>query len=156
MMSDLRDLYQDVILDHSRHPRNFGHTDGSNRQADGNNPLCGDRVTVYLRLADGIIADAGFEARGCAISLASASMMTDLIKGKTEAQVRTLFERFHAMVTEPAADPGNGAGGDEDDMAELEALSGVRSFPSRIKCATLAWHAMTAALEGSGEEVHTE
>jgi nitrogen fixation NifU-like protein len=153
-MNDLSVLYQEMILDHSRHPHNFGQAEGSNRQADGNNPLCGDRVTVFLRLEDGVIVDASFDARGCAISLASASMMTDLIKGKTEAEVHALFNRFHTMVAEPDAGDANGAG--DDEMSELEALSGVRSFPSRIKCVTLAWHAMMAAFEGSGEEVHTE
>ena len=149
-MSDLSDLYQDMILDHSRHPRNFGHAEGSNREANGNNPLCGDRITVFLRLDGDVISDVSFEARGCAISLASASMMTEMIKGKTEAEARTLFDRFHALVAEPGGGQANG------DLSELESLSGVRNFPSRIKCATLAWHAMTAALEQSDEEVKTE
>ncbi len=147
-MSDgLTDLYQEVILEHSRHPRNFGPAEDANRSARGNNPLCGDRVTVYLKLAGDVIEDAKFEARGCAISLASASMMTELIKGKTEDEARELFERFHALVTGEA---------DGKEMDGLEALSGVKEFPTRIKCATLAWHAMSAALDGSDENVKTE
>lgn len=150
-MSDLTELYQDVILDHSRHPRNFGADETANRTAKGNNPLCGDRVTLYLRLAeDGTIEDARFEAKGCAISVASASMMTGMIKGRTPDEARALFERFHRLVTgEDGADDGEG-------LEELEALSGVKAFPSRIKCATLPWHAMTAALDQTGEEVKTE
>jgi nitrogen fixation NifU-like protein len=148
MSTDLADLYQEVILDHSRHPRNFGPAADANRQARGNNPLCGDRVTVYLRVAGDRIEDVKFEARGCAISVASASMMTEMIRGRTVAEAKSLFDRFHALVT--GESEGNG------DLAELESLSGVKAFPTRIKCATLAWHAMTAALEGSGEEVRTE
>jgi nitrogen fixation NifU-like protein len=148
MNDDLTILYQEVILDHSRHPRNFGPAADANRQAKGNNPLCGDRVTIYLRLDGALIADAKFEGRGCAISLASASMMTEMIKGMTEDAARDLFERFHALVTD-------GNGGDAD-LEELEALSGVRRFPTRIKCATLAWHAMTAALDELEDEIKTE
>ena len=147
-MSDLADLYQDVILDHSRHPRNFGHPDDSNREAQGNNPLCGDRVTVYLHIDGEVIAGASFEARGCAISLASASMMTEMVKGRTVAEARDLFDRFHRLVTEED--------GDGDGLNELEALSGVREFPMRIKCATLPWHTMTAAIDRLDEEVRTE
>ena len=147
-MNDLTTLYQEVILDHSRHPRNFGPAEDANREAKGNNPLCGDRMTIYLRLDSGLIADAKFEGRGCAISLASASMMTEMIKGMSEEAARDLFERFHALVTD-------GNGGDAD-LGELEALSGVRQFPTRIKCATLAWHAMTAALDQLEDEIKTE
>ncbi len=147
-MSDLADLYQDVILDHSRHPRNFGHPDDANREAQGNNPLCGDRVTVYLHIDGEVIAGASFEARGCAISLASASMMTEMVKGRTVAEARDLFDRFHRLVTEED--------GDGDGLNELEALSGVREFPMRIKCATLPWHTMTAAIDRRDEEVRTE
>lgn len=147
-MTELADLYQDVILDHSRHPRNFGHPDDANREARGNNPLCGDRVTVYLHIEGDVIEGASFDARGCAISLASASMMTEIVKGKTVAEARALFDRFHRLVT-----AGEGGG---DGLDELEALSGVRDFPTRIKCATLAWHAMTAAIDRSDEEVKTE
>ncbi len=147
-MSDLADLYQDVILDHSRHPRNFGHPDDANREARGNNPLCGDRVTVYLHIDGEVIEGASFEARGCAISLASASMMTEMVKGRTVAEARDLFHRFHRLVT--AED------GDGDGLDELEALSGVREFPIRIKCATLPWHTMTAAIDQLDEDVRTE
>lgn len=150
MNDGLTDLYQEVILDHSRHPRNFGPAEEANRQARGNNPLCGDRVSVYLAVEDDHITDARFEARGCAISIASASMMTEMIKGKSVDEAKSLFERFHALVTSDA----NGAA--DDDLAELESLSGVRAFPTRIKCATLAWHAMTAALDGVDEDVKTE
>lgn len=150
MNSGLSDLYQEVILDHSRHPRNFGPAEGANRQARGNNPLCGDRVTVYLTVEGERIADVRFEARGCAISVASASMMTEMIKGKTVDEAKSLFARFHALVA------GNGEETVDGDLEELESLSGVRAFPTRIKCATLAWHAMTAALDGTGEDVKTE
>ncbi len=147
-MNDLADLYQDVILDHSRHPRNFGHPDDANREANGNNPLCGDKVTVFLHVDGDVIEGASFEARGCAISLASASMMTEMVKGKTVAEVRALFDRFHRLVT--------GQDSDADGLDELAALSGVREFPTRIKCATLAWHTMTAAIDQADEEVRTE
>lgn len=150
MNDGLDDLYQEVILDHSRNPRNFGPVDDANRQARGNNPLCGDRVSVYLAVDDDRIADAHFEARGCAISIASASMMTEMIKGKSVDEVKSLFDRFQALVT------GETNGGADEELAELESLSGVRAFPTRIKCATLAWHAMTAALDGTDEVVKTE
>ena len=147
-MSDLSDLYQDMILDHSRHPRNFGHPDGTNREAQGNNPLCGDRITVYLHIDGEVIEGASFEARGCAVSLASASMMTEMVKGKTVAEARDLFDRFHRLVTEED--------GDGDGLDELEALSGGREFPMRIKCATLPWHTMNAAIDRLDEDVRTE
>jgi nitrogen fixation NifU-like protein len=150
MSTGLTDLYQEVILDHSRHPRNFGPGGEADRQARGNNPLCGDRVTVYLAVEGDRIADARFEARGCAISIASASMMTEMIKGKTVDEAKSLFQRFRALVT------GDGADGGDGELNELESLSGVRAFPMRIKCATLAWHAMTAALDGADTEVKTE
>jgi nitrogen fixation NifU-like protein len=150
MNQDLRELYQDIILDHSKHPRNFGKLAEANRQARGNNPLCGDRITLALKLDGDRIADAKFEARGCAISVASASMMTDMVKGKTVEEARVLFEQFHGLVTgKPMHD-------ESDDLDRLAALSGVRDFPSRIKCATLPWHALTAALEGTQDEVRTE
>ena len=150
MNGDLTDLYQEVILDHSRHPRNFGPAEGANRTARGNNPLCGDRIQVHLTVDGETISDARFEARGCAISLASASMMTEMIKGRTIDEAKALFEKFHDLVT--------GTDGTENgvDLDSLVALSGVREFPTRIKCATLAWHAMTAALDGSEQEVKTE
>jgi nitrogen fixation protein NifU and related proteins len=138
MMSDLRELYQEVIVDHNRNPRNFGRPEGTNREAQGYNPLCGDKVTVYLRVENGVVADAAFEGSGCAISTASASLMT-------EAQ--HLFEDFHGMVAGSGSHP---------DLGKLEVLSGVREFPARIKCATLAWHTLDAALKGKGEPVKTE
>ncbi|MGH8787238.1 MAG: Fe-S cluster assembly sulfur transfer protein SufU [Cupriavidus necator] len=148
-MSDLRNLYQEVVVDHSRSPRNFGRLAAANRSADGFNPLCGDRLTLYLRIRDGVIEDASFEGSGCAISTASASLMTEALKGKTEAQARALFSGFHALVT---GEPGQS----EVPMGKLEVLAGVREFPARVKCATLAWHTMQAALENSARPVSTE
>jgi nitrogen fixation protein NifU and related proteins len=152
MSIDLRDLYQDTILDHSRHPRNFGRLEPCDHRADGNNPLCGDRVTVFMRIEGGRIADLSFEARGCAISLASASMMTELVKGRTVAEAQAIFERFREIVTRKGP-----VDADELDRLDgLAALVGVRQFPMRVKCATLPWHTMVAAVEGSQEEVRTE
>ncbi|KAF7962352.1 iron-sulfur cluster assembly scaffold protein [Cupriavidus sp. UYMU48A] len=148
-MSDLRNLYQEVIVDHSRSPRNFGRLAAANRSAEGFNPLCGDRLRLYLSIRDGVIEDASFEGSGCAISTASASLMTEALKGKTEAQARALFSGFHALVT---GAPGQA----EAPMGKLEVLAGVREFPARVKCATLAWHTMQAALENSGRPVSTE
>ncbi len=144
---DLRDLYQEVILDHGKNPRNFRRPADASHEALGNNPLCGDRLTVYLRLdEDRNIRDAAFEGKGCAISIASASMMTDMVKGKSLAEARELFERFHKMCT--GDDDGGIADGFEDELEKLKVMSGVRQFPMRVKCATLAWHAMNAAAEG--------
>ena len=150
MKDILSDLYQEVILDHSRNPRNFGIKENLNRSARGNNPLCGDRVSIFLNIKRDIITDVSFDARGCAISLASASMMTEKIKGKTTDEARLLFSRFHSVITDEKENFFSA------DMKELSALSGVRNFPTRIKCATLAWHAMTAALDGANEEIKTE
>lgn len=152
MSVDLRDLYQDVILDHSKRPRNFGPAPLANRSARGNNPMCGDRVVVHLELAGETIADARFEAKGCAISVASASMMTEMVMGRTVAEARDLFARFRRLVTtdDKLSDQ------DATRLDKLVALSGVREFPTRVKCATLAWHAMVAALENKTEEVRTE
>ncbi|TDI67244.1 MAG: SUF system NifU family Fe-S cluster assembly protein [Alphaproteobacteria bacterium] len=149
-MSELRDLYQEVILDHSRSPRNFGHHQPSNRQAKGNNPLCGDKFTVYVLVEDGIVKDLSFEGRGCAISTASASLMTELLKGRTEDDAQAMFERFHAVVT--------GEKGEEldDGLDKLNVLAGVRGYPMRVKCATLAWHTLKAALKQTDETVVTE
>ncbi len=151
---DLRDLYQEVILDHGRHPRNLRHPSDANRHAYGHNPLCGDQLTVYLKL-DGahVIKDVAFEGRGCAISTASASLMTELLKDKTEAQAKALFEAFHHLVTEDDAAPV--APELADDADRMRVLAGVRQFPMRVKCATLAWHTMNAAIAGQGE-VSTE
>ena len=149
-MSDLRELYQEIILDHNRRPRNFGVPDQSNRTAKGHNPLCGDIVTVYLLLEENVVKDIQFEGKGCAISIASASIMTELIIGKTEAEALELFQSFHDFVT------GDDVAELADELEELKALSGVRDYPMRVKCATLAWHSMAAALDGDGENVATE
>ncbi len=149
-MSDLRDLYQEVILDHNKKPRNHGKLDDANRELEGYNPLCGDRLTIYLRVEDGVVQAVRFEGSGCAISTASTSMMTEAVKGKSEADVRALFDRFHALVTDKAAS------GSEDDLGKLRVFAGVSEFPIRVKCATLAWHTLIAALEGQEKLVTTE
>ena len=150
MNDGLSDLYQEVILDHSRNPRNFGPAEGADLTAKGNNPLCGDRVTIFLKINDDRISEARFDARGCAISLASASMMTEMIKGKSIAEAMALFRKFLALVT---GQNGMGAG---PDLAELKTLAGVNKFPTRVKCATLSWHAMVGALDGIDKDVKTE
>jgi nitrogen fixation protein NifU and related proteins len=149
-MNDLRDLYQEVILDHSKRPRNFRALPDANRRADGYNPLCGDRETVYLRVDGDVVSDASFQGSGCAISTASASMMTESVKGKSRAEVEALFERFRDLITGEAP-----ASAESPDLGKLEVFSGVREYPVRIKCATLPWHAMKAALNG-GAKVSTE
>jgi nitrogen fixation NifU-like protein len=149
-MADLRELYQEVILDHHKKPRNFHKLEHGNRQAQGYNPLCGDKVDVYLQIENGVVRDAAFVGTGCAISTASASMMTESVKGKTEAEVERLFERFHKLVT------GNGVEADQVELGKLAVFSGVRDYPMRVKCASLAWHTMRAALAGSKETVATE
>jgi nitrogen fixation NifU-like protein len=146
---DLRELYQEVILDHSKRPRNFGQPEAATCQARGNNPLCGDRMMIYVVVEDGVVKDVRFEGNGCAISMASASLMTEAIKGKTADEARTLFERFHRLVTDDAAI-------DIGDLDKLTVFAGVREFPVRVKCATLAWHTMTAALDGRADEISTE
>jgi len=146
---DLKDLYRDVILDHNRHPRNFGVLEPRDTQAEGNNPLCGDRLTVSLRLEGERIADIRFEGKGCAISTASASLMTEAVKGKQLGAVRELFGQVHALLTRDDA-PAAAA------LGKLAALSGVREFPARVKCATLCWHTLNAALEHAGTTVSTE
>ncbi len=150
MYDDLRDLYQEVILDHSRRPRNYGHPAATSHRADGNNPLCGDRLSLYLTVVDGIVTDIAFEGNGCAISVASASLMSEAVKGKPEAEVRAMFEKFHQFVT---VDDSNI---DAESLDKLAVFAGVREFPVRVKCATLAWHTMVAALDGASEEVTTE
>jgi nitrogen fixation protein NifU and related proteins len=147
-MSDLRELYQQVILDHNRKPRNFRKIADANRTAEGYNPLCGDRITVEVRMEDGIVKDAAFQGSGCAISKAAASMMTASVIGKQQTEVDALFQGVHAMLT--------GANGAAADVGKLAVFAGVREFPSRIKCATLAWHALQAALHGTAEPVSTE
>ena len=150
-MPDLRELYQEVILDHHRKPRNCRKPLDANKHAEGFNPLCGDKVTVYVRLEDGIIRDVAFQGSGCAISTASASMMTDALKGKSEAEAARIFEHFHNLVT------GNTPSGqDNSDLGKLEVFTGVRDYPVRVKCATLAWHTLRAALAGVKETVATE
>ena len=142
---DARELYQDIILDHGRHPRNFRALAHPSHFANGHNPLCGDRITVYVELDGDRIKDVSFEGRGCAISTASASLMTETLKGKTLDEAAALFKGFHAVVTgEDAGAPA----GLEDEMERLAPLTGVRSYPARVKCATLAWHAFEAALKG--------
>lgn len=149
-MSDLRDLYQEVILDHSRKPRNFGRMEGASYEKEGYNPLCGDRLTVFLEIGDdGAIRDVRFDGSGCAISTASASMMTQSLKGKTVEEARRLFQQFHELVTGKAADSGG-------ELGKLAVFSGVSEFPVRVKCATLPWHTAIAALEGREEPVTTE
>jgi nitrogen fixation NifU-like protein len=138
-MSDLTDLYQEVILDHNRRPRNFHALANASHRAEGYNPLCGDRLTLYLSVNEGVITEAAFEGAGCAISKASASMMTETLKGKTLAEADALFQRFHRMVTTPPDQP-------VEDMGKLSSLAGVREFPIRVKCASLAWHTFKAAL----------
>ena len=139
-MSDLNDLYQEVILDHNRRPRNFRRIEAASHQAEGYNPLCGDRVSVFMQIDGERIADVAFEGSGCAISKASASLMTDRLKGSTVAEARDLFERFHRMVTTP---PDQAV----EDLGKLSVLAGVREFPVRVKCASLAWHTMKAAMD---------
>lgn len=146
-MDDLRDLYQQVIFDHYRKPRNYGPLPHANRRAQGFNPLCGDKVTVYLDVESGAIRDVHFEGSGCAICTASASLMTETLKGRTPDEAEQLMEHFHAMVTGQGTNEG---------LGKLEVLAGVREFPQRIKCATLAWHTMKAALENAAQPVTTE
>ena len=138
-MSELSDLYQEVILDHNRRPRNFHAIAGASHTAEGYNPLCGDRLTLYLQVTGDTITDMAFEGAGCAISKASASMMTDALKGRTVAEADALFARFHQMVTTPPDQP-------VEDMGKLSSLAGVREFPVRVKCASLAWHTLKAAM----------
>jgi len=148
-MSDLRALYQEVILDHSKAPRNFGKLNAGARHAEGYNPLCGDRLTLYLAMDGDVVKDARFEGSGCAISTASASLMTETVKGKTVAEAEELFTAFHDLVT--------GEGNpDADKLGKLKVFSGVQEFPMRVKCATLAWHTMKAACHEEAEPVTTE
>ncbi len=150
-LRDVRDLYQDMILEHCKKPRNFRSLPQANRKAEGYNPLCGDHFTVFLQLENDAVKDISFEGSGCAISKASASMMTASLKGKTKSQAQELFARFHRLVTSPATEAHDGA-----DIGKLIVFSGVSEFPVRVKCATLAWHTMLAALEEKTETVSTE
>ena len=151
MSSDLRDLYQEVVIDHSRRPRNFRKLDSADRTVEGFNPLCGDKLVLYLKLKDRQIEDVSFEGSGCAISKASASMMTSAVKGKTTEDAKALFRQFHTLITE-----GPGGSVRVEQLGKLVALGGVSEFPARVKCASLAWHTLRAALEGRGEAVSTE
>jgi len=148
-MNELRELYQEVILDHNRRPRNFGPLPAANHRAEGHNPLCGDMVTVLLDMADGRIRDIAFQGSGCAISTASASLMTEALKGRTVEEAREIFNSLHGLVT-------TGAGEGAPELGKLAVFGGVREFPMRVKCATLAWHTLLAALDAKDEPVSTE
>jgi nitrogen fixation NifU-like protein len=150
-MSELRELYQTVILDHNKNPRNFGELPEANRSADGYNPLCGDQIRVMLDVDDDVVRDLRFEGSGCAISTASASLMTQAVKGKPLSEALKLFESFHAMVTADATSEV-----DASHLGKLAVFSGVREFPMRVKCATLAWHTLKNAIEDSDEVAKTE
>ncbi|HRP75357.1 MAG TPA: SUF system NifU family Fe-S cluster assembly protein [Rhodocyclaceae bacterium] len=147
MHGNLRELYQEVIFDHNRQPRNFHPMPEADHQADGHNPLCGDQLTVFLRIENGVIEDASFVGHGCAISTASASLMTEAIKGKPVEEVEALFRDFHALLTDVPP---------ERDFGKLVALAGVREFPARVKCATLAWHTLHNAIAGEHDPARTE
>ncbi len=148
MSDELQELYQEVILDHNRRPRNFRVIEAG-RRSEGYNPLCGDRITVYLHVEDGIIKDVSFQGSGCAISKASASLMTESVKGKTVDEAQALFERFQRMITASTDSPAA-------DLGKLTVLAGVRQFPVRVKCASLAWHTLRAAVDSAAEVVSTE
>ena len=149
-MSNLHDLYQEILLEHNNKPRNFRKLEDANRQADGYNPLCGDQITLYLKVEGDIIADVAFQGVGCAISRASASMLTQSVKGQTLKKAEEIFGGFHSLITEPDAEV------DYDLLGDLEMLSGVSAYPTRIKCAVLAWHTLNAAIEGNEDSVTTE
>ena len=148
-MSELTDLYQEVVLDHGKRPRNFWPLPGETHHAEGLNPLCGDRITVQARMDGGVVRDVRFEGNGCAISKASASVMTGVVKGKTAAEVSALYERFHHLVTD-------GPGEDDAALGKLAVFGGVHEYPTRVKCASLAWHTLRHALQGGGAPVTTE
>jgi nitrogen fixation NifU-like protein len=150
-MSELSDLYQEVILDHNRRPRNFGPLADATRVAKGHNPLCGDRLTLYVKLDADRLSDVKFEGSGCAISKASASLMTDAVKGRTVGEAMALFGRVHTMLTTPPGEPV-----DDEQVGKLAVLSGVREFPVRVKCASLAWHTLKSALADAHEVAKTE
>ena len=149
-MSGLSDLYQEILLEHNSKPRNFRKVEEANRTSEGYNPLCGDQITLYLKVVDGVIDDIGFQGTGCAISRASASMMTQSIKGQSLERAQEIFDAFHHMITEPDGEL------DLDTLGDLETLSGISEYPTRIKCAVLAWHTMKAALTGDNEGITTE
>ena len=149
-MSGLSDLYQEILLEHNSKPRNFRKLEEASQTSEGFNPLCGDQITLYLKVVDGVIDDVGFQGTGCAISRASASMMTQSIKGQSVEKAQEIFDAFHHMIIEPGEEL------DYDTLGDLETLSGINQFPTRIKCAVLAWHTMKAALTGEGNQVTTE
>ena len=149
-MSGLSELYQEILLEHNSKPRNFRKVEEANQTSEGFNPLCGDQISLYLKVVDGIIDDVGFQGTGCAISRASASMMTQSIKGRSVERAQEIFDAFHHMITEPGGEL------DYDTLGDLETLSGINEFPTRIKCAVLAWHTMKAALAGDTNEITTE
>lgn len=151
MSSDLRDLYQQVIVDHSKRPRNFRVVPDANRTVEGTNPLCGDKITIFLRIEGDVVKDLSFQGSGCAISTASASLLTEALKGKTLGEAEALFESFHDLVT--GLEPEHTA---PDTLGKLAAFSGVCDYPTRVKCATLAWHTLRAALKGEQKPVSTE
>ena len=150
-MSDLQELYQDMVIDHNNRPRNYRTLEGANRTVEGYNPLCGDRIILYVRMEDDLIADIGFQGSGCAISRASTSMMTEGVKGKSKAEAKEIFDAFHQMITR-----GPDMDFDSEKVGDLEILSGVSEFPARVKCATLSWHTLHSALEGREEPISTE
>ncbi len=150
MSSDLQDLYQQVIVDHSKRPRNFRKLEDATRTVAGHNPLCGDDIVIYLKVEDGVVKDIAFEGSGCAISTASASLLTESLKGKSLTDAETLFESFHSLVT--GLEPSH----EQPGLGKLKVFSGVCDYPTRVKCATLAWHTLRAALKGEGETVTTE
>jgi len=150
-MSDLRELYQSVILDHNKAPRNFRRPAAANRSAEGYNPLCGDQLSVFLTVEDGVVKDAAFEGSGCAISTASASLMTEGVKGRRVEDIEKMFESFHRLMTSNPSSPA-----EDEGLGKLAVFGGVREFPVRVKCATLAWHTLRAALHGSAAPATTE
>jgi len=150
MSSELSDLYQEVVLDHGKRPRNFREVEGANHRAQGHNPLCGDQLTVTIKVEGDVIRDIGFQGQGCAISRASASLMTGAVKDRTREEAEQLFEQVHKLVTEGPA------GVDMEALGKLAVLSGVSEFPARVKCASLAWHTLRAALRGEAEPISTE
>ena len=149
-MSGLSDLYQEILLEHNSKPRNFRKLEDASSTAEGYNPLCGDQITLYLKLVDDVVEDVGFQGVGCAISRASASMMTQSVKGKSLDEANGIFNAFHEMITHPDTEP------DYDTLGDLETLAGVNEYPTRIKCAVLAWHTMRSALSNDGQTVTTE
>jgi nitrogen fixation NifU-like protein len=151
MNQELRELYQQVILDHNKSPRNFRQMENATQHAEGYNPLCGDHIDIYLLMEDGVVKDVSFKGEGCAISKASASLMTSILKGKTKEEAEKLFEKFHDLVTGKL-----GENPDIEDLGKLAVFAGVQEFPVRVKCASLAWHTMINALKGKQEKVTTE